>query len=87
MGFLRRAPFHSLVMRMCGGIIGDLEYSRLQGFGDLLSGWPVEHAKTNGKERTFDLMISSTGVFDWLAMLEKCRRKTLLSGARIMGFK
>jgi hypothetical protein len=35
-------------------------------------------------EHTFDLMMSSTGVFDGLAMLAKRRRRTLLSGARIM---
>ena len=41
----------------------------------------------HGEERTFDLMISSTGVFDWLAMPENCRRKTLLSGERIIDFE
>ena len=40
----------------------------------------------HGEERTLDLMTSSTGVSDWLAMPENCRRKTLLSGERIMGF-
>jgi hypothetical protein len=46
MSFFRRAPLHSLVMRMCGRIIGDLEYRRLQGFGNLLLGWPIERAQS-----------------------------------------
>jgi len=38
-------------------------------------------------ESTFVLMMSSTGVWDGLAMLAKCRRKTPLSGTRNMNWK
>lgn len=35
-------------------------------------------------ECTLDLIISSTGVLDWLAMLANCRHRTLGSDARSM---
>ena len=67
-----------------------MEISSTVGFKASVTCSPVgqwdAHIK-HGEELTFDLMISSTGVFDWLAMPENCRRKTLLSGERIIDFE
>lgn len=69
---------------MCSRIVRNLEKIRLQGFGHLVQCQREFIAFTAGKARTFDRMASSTGVFDWLAMLANCRRRTLPIGARSM---
>jgi hypothetical protein len=63
-----------------------LEISSRLGFKASVTCSPVRelNALKVWKERAFDLMMSSTGVFDWPAMFAKCRRKTLLNGARSM---